>query len=88
MRQDAASTLDAASTELARKRMDVGKPLRAASDGFPIMTAAVKKAVGKKSAQNTSFSSRKTVSPLFRIGRGPKNTEKNGLVCFGKSSEK
>jgi hypothetical protein len=52
------------------------------------MTAAVKKAVGKKSVQNASYPSRKMAFPLFRIGRGPKNTEKNGLVCFGKSSEK
>jgi hypothetical protein len=52
------------------------------------MTAAVKKGVGKKSVQNTSYSSRKTVFPLFRNSRGPKNTEKYGLVSFGKSSEK
>jgi hypothetical protein len=52
------------------------------------MTAAIKKAVGKKSVQNTSFSSRKTAFPLFRIGRDPKSPEKNGLVSFGKSNEK
>jgi hypothetical protein len=70
------------------RRMDVGKPLCAASDCFPIMTAAIKKAVGKKSVQKAPYSSRKTAFPLFRIGRGPKNTEKNGLVSFGKSIEK
>jgi hypothetical protein len=52
------------------------------------MTAAIKKAVGKKSVQKAPYSSRKTAFPLFRIGRGPKNTEKNGLVSFGKSIEK
>ena len=59
-----------------------------ASGSSPIMTAAVKKRVGKKSVQKASYSSRKTALPLFRIGRGPKNTEENGLVSFGKSSEK
>jgi hypothetical protein len=52
------------------------------------MTAVVKKGVGNKSVQKASFSSRKTAFPLFRIGRGTKNPLKNGLVAFGKSSEK
>jgi hypothetical protein len=68
--------------------MDVGKSLRETNGCFSIMTAAIRKAVGKKSVQNASFSSRKTAFPLFRIGRGLKSLEKNGLVSFGKSSEK
>jgi hypothetical protein len=52
------------------------------------MTAAVKKAVGNNSAQNTSYSSRKTAFPVFRVYRGPENPEENGLVSFGKSIEK
>jgi hypothetical protein len=52
------------------------------------MTVAVKKAVGNKSVEKAAYSSRKTAFPLFRIGRGPKNPLKNGLVSFGKSSEK
>jgi hypothetical protein len=46
---------------------------RVASGSVPIMTAEVKKAVGKKSVQKASYSSRKTAFPLFRICRGPKN---------------
>jgi hypothetical protein len=52
------------------------------------MTAGVKKAVGNKSVQNTSYSSRKTAFPVFRVYRGPENPEKNGIVSFGKSNEK
>jgi hypothetical protein len=61
---------------------------RAASGSSPMMTAVVKKRVGNKSVQKASYSSRKMASRISRVCRGPKNPEENGLVSFGKSSEK
>jgi hypothetical protein len=61
---------------LHRKKKGCRKTGRAASDGYPIMTAAIKKAVGKKSVQEASYPSRKRHSRFSELVEAPKTPRK------------